>query len=185
MMLQLLCRSEINMTPKQPDHNPHSHGLLSSTIISSAAVILSILITILIIIMVIIVRHHPANCHASKHTRSGSHRKTSSHSHATTALSSLRLAVHLLLRVSTVAAAHHRLLPVHRLLAVAASHHRLLTVALLGISASAVVLLLSRSRASAAKLRGDLGEQTALLFPRWQLALLAVWAWAAHPRLLL
>jgi hypothetical protein len=161
-----------------------ARNLVSSTIISSTTIVLSVLIPLLVVI--IIVRHHPAKCHTSKHTRSGSHRKTTSHSHTTTALSPLRLAIHLLLPVSTtVSAAHHRLLSVHGLLSIAASHHRLLTVALLRISASAVVLLLRRSRASAAsKLRGDLGEEAALLFARWQLALLAVGAWAAHARLL-
>jgi hypothetical protein len=160
------------------------HNLVSSTIISSTAIVLSILIALLIVI--IIIRHHPAKCHTSKHTRSGSHRETTSHPHTTTALSPLRLAIHLLLPVSTaVSAAHHRLLSVHGLLPIAASHHRLLTVALLRISASTVVLLLSWSRASAAsKLRRDLGEEAALLFARWQLALLAVGAWAAHARLL-
>lgn len=140
---------------------------------------LPVLVTILIV--VVIVCHHRAHCHASEHTRSGSKRETSSHSHTTTALSSLRLAVHhLLLRVSTV----HGLLPVHGLLRVSASHHWLLAVALLRVSTSTVVLLLGWSRASAAKLRRNLGQEASLLFTRWQLALLAVRAWAAHSGLL-
>jgi len=160
-----------------------SRDLLSASVVS-ATIIHPVLITLLIVI--IVVRHHPANGHTSKHTRSGSKRKASSHSHTTTARSPLRLAVHLLLRVTAISTAHHRLMSIHLLLWVAASHHRLMTIALLGISASsAVVLLLRRSGASAAKLRRDLGEQASLLFARWQLALLAVWAWAAHSRLLL
>jgi hypothetical protein len=158
--------------------------LVSSTIISSTTIVLTVLIALLVVIIVI--RHHPAKSHASKHTRSGSHRKTSAHPHSTTALSPLRLAVHLLLWVSTISTAHHRLLPVHRLMSIAASHHRLLAVALLRISTSAIVLLLRRSGTSTAgKLRRDLGEEAALLFARWQLALLAVGAWTAHSGLLL
>jgi hypothetical protein len=71
-------------------------------------------------------------------------------------------------------------------MSIAASHHRLLAVALLRISTSAIVLLLRRSGTSTAgKLRRDLGEEAALLFARWQLALLAVGAWTAHSGLLL
>jgi hypothetical protein len=70
---------------------------------------------------------------------------------------------------------------IHALLWISTSHHGLLvTISLLIAS----VLLRRPRRTTTAKLRRDLREKTALLFARWQLALLAVRTRAASAVLL-
>jgi hypothetical protein len=130
-----------------------------------------------------IISHHASDHHTTHHTSTKTKSSASTSTH-TTALSSLRLAIHALLWITTIPTTHHRLLSIHALLLrVAATHHWLLTIALLSVAllriSTATILLLLRSRAAAAELSGDLGHETTLLFARRQLALLAVWTGAA------
>jgi hypothetical protein len=93
-----------------------------------------------------IISHHPSNHHTTHHTRTKTKSRASTSTH-TTALSSLRLAIHALLRIPSISTTHHRLLSIHALLLrVATTHHRLLPVTLLPIAllriASTTILLL-------------------------------------------